>query len=767
VTKTVKTQRWILNGQVQGVGFRPYIYRLATTFQLSGWIKNQLGEVEIVVQGHPHLLAAFAHALLPKAPPLAKPKIVSYQTVELPRLNGFQILSSDSNTEAMIHVPPDYAPCQDCLKELYDPADRRYRYPFINCTQCGPRFTIIKCLPYDRPNTSLSGFPLCPACQAEYTVPENRRFHAEPVACPECGPGLTFQQGDAWINNTEAALSACIQALQAGDIVAIKGIGGYHLMCDACHDKAVKRLRQLKPRPHKPLALLFPDDQSEDLSGLKPFVILEKYHIDWLRSAMRPIVMVNRVQNTPLSGEMAPDLAEVGMMLPCSPLHILLMDAFGGPLVATSANVSGEPILTSSTEVKKRLGHITQQFLHHNRPIVRPVDDPVFRFIQGMPRPLRLGRGCSPTELTLPFELSQPTLAVGGQQKNTVALAWRNRVVISAHIGDLASPRSQAVFEQVIRDLQQLYAVRAERIVCDAHPHYRSSRWAKLSGLPVHQVYHHHAHAAALVGEFYSSFQTPWLVFTWDGVGLGEDGTLWGGEAFYGYPGQWQRVGTLRSFAPLGGDKAARELWRSALAICWETGYHWNEGEKIFDSSLLYQAWQKRLNCPQTSAIGRLFDGAAALTGLLKNASYEGQGPMMLEAASQEVGEIIPLPIDKKQGIKEINWAPLIHKLLNTHDSVSSRAASFQASLADSLRTLACLIREEKGVTQIGLSGGVFQNRVLCERVFSLLHAENFKVFLGKQLPANDAALSFGQIIETMAMDFKNSSKNTAKINFR
>ncbi|MDM8560326.1 carbamoyltransferase HypF [Candidatus Parabeggiatoa sp. HSG14] len=797
----MKTFRWLLIGQVQGVGFRPFIYRLAMMFQLSGWVKNQLGQVEIVAQGNLEFLEKFSHDLLNKAPPLAKPKILLFESIELKPLNEFQILSSERTENAIIHVPPDYAPCQDCLAEFSDPSERRYQYPFINCTQCGPRFTIIESLPYDRQNTSMFNFPLCPDCQAEYENPNDRRFHAEPIACPICGPWFEFYS----VQNTQylpklKGLKACVEALRVGEIVAVKGVGGYHLMCDACNDEAIKQLRKLKPRPHKPLAVLCPDDDTHELSNLKPFVTLEKHHIQFLRDPMRPIVMVNQSKNSPLSYQIAPGLADVGVMLPCSPLHVLLINTFGNPLVATSANVSGEPILTEAVEVEKRLGLMTKKCLHHNRPIVRPADDPVFRFIQGSPRPFRLGRGCTPKELTLPFELAQPTLAVGGHKKNTIALGFQNRVVISAHIGDLGSPRSQAVFEQVINDLQCLYNVQAKRVVCDAHSQYNSSRWAAKSGLPLYKVYHHHAHAAAVMGEFYS-FQKEsqytlksspkkktitgnrlesWLIFTWDGVGLGEDGTLWGGEAFYGQPGQWQRVGTIRSFAPPGADKAGREPWRSALAVCWETGHHWAEAEKIVtDYDLLQQAWKRQLNCPRTSAVGRLFDAAAALTGLVQKASFEGQGPMMLESvvsyqlslSNNPIHENpitndslsikkylkIDLPIHtNSDDVKEIDWEPLIPMLLDTHESVPSKAACFHASLAHSLRDLACLIREEYGVTQIGLSGGVFQNRVLCESVFSLLHASNFNVFLGEQLPANDAALSFGQMIEMSLRDYLN-----------
>ena len=771
----MKTHRWILSGQVQGVGFRPFVYRLATALQLSGWVKNQLGQVEIVAQGSPIHLTQFANDLLTKAPTLAKPQIVLYQSIKMPVLPEFQILPSKATNEAIIHIPPDYAPCTDCLQEFSDPAERRYHYPFINCTQCGPRFTIINRLPYDRSNTSMAGFPLCAACQAEYENPGDRRFHAEPVACPVCGPTLEFQARDVQkkslgetseIFRQREEINICVQVLRAGEIVAVKGIGGYHLMCDANNDTVVKRLRNLKPRPHKPLAVLFPDDNTKDLASLKSYVVLTKPQIQWLRHTMRPIVLVNRAPKNSekeLSHDIAPGLAEVGIMLPGNPLHVLLMATFGGPLVATSANVSGEPILIEAVDVERRLGHITSSFLHHNRPIVRPVDDSVFRFIQDSSRPLRLGRGCAPLELTLPFELAQPTLAVGGQTKNTVALGWQNRVVISAHIGDLGSPRSQTIFTQVINDLQTLYGVQAKQLVCDAHPHYRSSRWARETGLPVTKIYHHHAHASAVAGEFAST--SSWLVFTWDGVGLGEDGTLWGGEALYGQPGHWQRVGTLRSFALPGGEKASRELWRSALGLGWEMKYHWKAFEKKADYDLLYQAWKRQLNCPRTSAVGRLFDAAAAFTQLVQTTTFEGQGAMMLEAACQEESEtqsVASLPTTQKwvnlpirsnsQGLKEIDWEPLIPILLDPHQSVSTRARCFHQSLAQSLWNLARQIRTEYGMVQIGLSGGVFQNRILTEKVFSLLQNDGFKVFLGKQLPANDASLSFGQMIEMGAM---------------
>jgi len=447
-----------------------------------------------------------------------------------------------------------------------------------------------------------------------------------------------------------------------------------------------------------------------------------------------------------LSDNVAPGLKEVGCFLPYSPLHHLILDDFGGPLVATSGNISGEPVLTDNAEADARLGHVAEAFLHHDRPIARPADDPVYRVIAGTARPLRLGRGAAPLELELPFKLAKPLLAVGGHMKNTVALAWGNRVVISPHIGDLDAPRSLTVFEQVIADLQQLYGVTARRVVCDVHPGYASTRFAKKLGLPLVSVLHHHAHAAALAGE-YPDVKN-WLVFTWDGVGFGEDGTLWGGEALLGQPGQWKRVASFRPFRLPGGEKAGREPWRSAAALCWEAGMEWHDCPE--DTKILRQAWEKRLNAPQTSAVGRLFDAASAFTGLNYKSSFEGQGPMLLEASVNGEAEPVALPqAADNNGVLRADWVPLLPVLMDTNRTPSERAAMFHASLAQSLVEQAKTLREKHGAFSIGLSGGVFQNRVLTERALALLAAAGFDTRLGQQLPCNDAGISYGQIIET------------------
>jgi len=741
-----QAHRWRLSGQVQGVGFRPFVYRLAKRHGLKGWVRNRVGDVEVMAQGQASALDAFGTALIDAAPPLAKPRLVASDSVPPASVTDFSIESSLERETAHIHVPPDYFTCHECLAELNDPADRRYRYPFINCTQCGPRYTLIARLPYDRMNTAMSGFELCETCRAEYEDPLDRRFHAEPVACPVCGPRLWFHpwEGEG-PHDTSEALARCVAALREGRIVAVKGVGGYHLMCDAGNDPSVERLRAAKPRPHKPLAVMFPIRGGDGLDAVRQAARLRPEEARLLSDPVRPIVLVQRRPGAGLSAAIAPGLAEVGAMLPYSPLHHLLLADFGGPLVATSANISGEPVLTEQTDVETRLAHVAEGFLHHDRPILRPADDPVYRASAGKARPLRLGRGCAPLALKLPFTLSHPVLAVGAHMKNAIALGWQDRVVISPHIGDMGTPRSLMVFGQVVQDLQSLYGVEAQAVVCDAHPGYATTRWAEDCGLPVTRVFHHHAHAAAVAGEY--PLEADRLVFTWDGVGYGEDGTLWGGEALLGRPGAWHRVGRMRPFRLPGGEKAGREPWRSAAGACWETGLAWPHCPE--DTALLHQAWQKGLNAPQTTAVGRLFDVAAALTGLVARASFEGQGPMYLEAALDGPEPPVPLPLAKdQQGMWETDWQPLLRHLQDRSRSVGARSASFHASMSLALLAQARQIRDAHDIQHVGLCGGVFQNRALTEGAATLLAENGFVVHLPERIPVNDAGISFGQIIE-------------------
>jgi hydrogenase maturation protein HypF len=731
-------QHITISGRVQGVGFRPFVYRLAHQHGITGWVRNDNGAVVIHAEGNPRQLQDFSDALLNEAPPLSAPGPLAVAACDLEHAEAFAILDSNSACAADIHLPPDGFVCADCLAELHDPANRRHRYPFINCTQCGPRYTLITALPYDRPNTAMRNFTLCPDCQREYENPLDRRFHAEPIACPVCGPHLQFVAGDGRLEGDEVALAAAVTALRAGRIVAVKGVGGYHLMCDAKNDAAVASLRARKPRPAKPLAVMFRDPEA-----LHRAVHTTAELDSFLASPERPIVLLRKRADSTLSDSIAPGLGEIGCLLPYSPVHDLLLNDFDGPLVATSGNLSGEPVLTDNAEAQTRLAHIADAFLHHDRPIVRPADDPVYRMIAGQARPLRLGRGSAPLEFELPAPLAEPVLALGSHMKNTLCLAWGTRAVVSPHIGELDTARSLDTLARVAADLQRLYQVNATQLIVDHHPGYGYRRYARDSGLPLAEIWHHHAHASALAWEFPDVDER--IVFTWDGVGLGSDGSLWGGEAFTGTPGRWQRAASFRPFRLPGGDKAGREPWRAAAALLWETGQ-----SAPFAPEPLHQAWSQGLNSPTSSAVGRLFDAAAALCGICTHASFEGEGPMRLEAeASSASGHVIELPLQRDaSGLWRTDWAPLLPMLGDNAVPVAERASSFHLSLAQALVEQARQLRAQTGIQSVGLTGGVFQNRVLAEASVSRLEAAGFNVRLSRRVPVNDAGLSFGQVIE-------------------
>lgn len=744
--------RITLSGHVQGVGYRPFVYRLAKKFGLTGEVQNRLGEVRIIARGSADAIDAFRRDLVGRAPPLSKPKIEEVDAVDAGPYDDFVIAASSANADARVFVPPDYFMCEDCRAELHDTRDRRYRYPFINCTQCGPRYTLIRELPYDRPKTSMAGFPLCADCKAEYLDPANRRFHAEPVACPACGPRIVFAPaGQAAHAESAAALDATLSYLRQGKIVAIKGIGGYHLVCDAASEAAVGELRRRKCRPDKPLAVMFPVAGADGLEVVRRYAVVGSSEAELMRSPVRPIVLARKRIGCGLAANIAPGLQEIGMFLPYSPLHQLLLEEFGAPLVATSGNISGEPVLTDNNEAGVRLAGIADAFLHHDRPIVRPADDPVYGRIAGAMRPLRIGRGCAPRELTLPWRQRRPLLAVGGHMKATVALSWDDRVVVSPHIGEMDSPRSLDVFEQVAGALQSLYGVMAESIVCDAHSGYTTHRWARdQRDLHFETVWHHRAHASALAAE--AGIAEPCLVFTWDGVGLGEDGTLWGGEALLGRPGAWRRACSLRPFRLPGAERAGREPWRSAAALHWECGI--DATCSADEDGLAEAAWRRRLNSPQTSAAGRLFDAAAAAVCGVTHVSYEAQGPMILESLCRKPGECLPLPLaPDANGVLRSDWAPLLALLDNEKKTTEWRAEAFHSSMARVILDQACHIRDREHVDDVGLCGGVFQNRVLTEQAVALLLADGFRVHLARDLPCNDAALSFGQAAEVAARD--------------
>ncbi|MBN8928617.1 MAG: carbamoyltransferase HypF [Rhodospirillales bacterium] len=793
-------RRMVMAGRVQGVGFRPFVWRIATREGLVGWVRNRSGQVEILAQGTAAALHRFATALSEEAPPLADPHLLALETVAPEALSGFAILDSDAAGSADIHVPPDRFACDACLAEMNDAADRRYGHPFICCTQCGPRYTLIARLPYDRPNTAMAAFPLCAACAAEYADPASRRFHAEPIACPACGPRLRFTPAgdppdvrspvtprpmptglaapavahavdpdDGRASDAEA-LEAALTVLRGGGILAVRGIGGYHLLCDAAAADTVARLRSRKRRPDKPFALMLPPIGWQ--AALARIAIPDPVALAALQDPVRPIVLVRRRAEAGLPAAIASGVAELGVMLPYSPLHHLLLVRFGRVVVATSGNVSGAPVLTDPGEAEDRLGSIADAFLHHDRPILRPADDPVCRVIAGRARPVRLGRGNAPLELTVAHPFDRPTLALGGQMKATLALGWGNRVVVSPHLGDMDTPLGLALLRRMAGELPALHGVTPACVVHDAHPGYASTRLARSLGLPRRAVLHHAAHASALVGE--AGGEGDWIVFAWDGAGYGADGTIWGGEALVGAPGRWHRRASFRPFPLLGGDRAAREPWRCALGLQWAAAHDAPAAARgptriLHDGGsgrgaatderieLLRQAWERGVNCPVTTSVGRLFDAAAGLIGLVHTASYEAQAAMALEAMAEGDPAPLPLPITRDaSGVWRTDWAPLLPALSDPTRSAADRAALFHATLAAALVAQAEILRAEAGLTRIGitrlgLTGGAFQNRRLTEAVIARAEEAGFAVTLPATLPVNDAGLSFGQLVESAA----------------
>lgn len=729
-----------LAGVVQGVGFRPFVFRLAQDLGLRGWVQNCGAYVEITAEGEGAALQSLLQGVISDAPPLARPYLLDL----VPKNNlagyaDFQIKHSALTRAPDVHLPLDSHACDACLHELSDPNNRRYRYPFINCTQCGPRYTLIDALPYDRQRTSMADFPLCAACRAEYENPQDRRFHAEPIACPDCGPQLAWIS-DAVSHQGEAALSAAVQALREGKIIAVRGVGGYHLMVDATNAVAVARLRERKQRPSRPFALLVNEVFAAKIASADELALL--------KTAQRPIVLIDIDQPMALAEGIAPGLRQLGIMLPYSPLHHLLLADFGGALVATSGNLAGEPIAIEPADAEARLGRIADGFLHHNRPILRPVEDSVWQvYAQHGAVPLRLGRGSAPLEFELAQPLPVPMLALGGEQKVTLALGWGRRVVVSPHLGDLAHPQSLALLQTVAADFCRIYQVEAKHLVIDAHPAFQSRQWTQAQGLPISEVWHHHAHASALAVEH--PHITDWLILAWDGVGLGVDGGLWGGEVLRGRPGAWRRVVSLRPFRLPGGEAASSEIWRSAAGLLWEAGEvapQWHAQQ-----ALLQSAWQRGLNSPHTTAVGRLFDAAAALMGVCHNTSYEGEGPMRVQALAQSTAQAASWPVCWQQegDLLQLDWQPWLALLQDECVPQAERARSFHMALAQTVAALPVLLGVEKTM-QLGLTGGVFQNRLLVDLIDAAM--PDYPIYLPQHNPPNDGGLALGQLVEAGAL---------------
>lgn len=738
---------------VQGVGFRPFVYRLANRFHLTGWVKNSPKGAELEVEGARADLEAFLQALQQEAPSGAVLRDLKSQWGKPKGFAEFEIKQSQAEGNKEAWILPDLATCPECLRELFDPNDRRYRYPFLNCTHCGPRFSIIEALPYDRPNTTMKGFPLCPECRREYEDPSNRRFHAQPTACPECGPQVSFcnKEGYSLAEKVEA-LQMALKALKDGKILGVKGLGGYHLWCDARNEKAVQELRRRKKREEKPLAIMVPD-----LEWVKKYCEVSVEEQKLLVSPQAPILLLRRGPETGVAESVAPANPYLGVMLPYVPLQHLLLRDLDSPVVATSGNLSDEPICIQEKESFQRLGNIADFFLVHNRPIARPVDDSVCRILEDEPQVLRRARGYAP----LPVETclsGPPLLAFGAHLKNTVALFENNKVFLSQHIGDLDTPEALAHFNRIASDLPHLYDVDLPRVACDLHPDYASTQMAEKSGKVVQRVQHHVAHVFACAAE--NHVTGPFLGIAWDGAGLGEDNTIWGGEFFRVEKGRVKRVGRLLPFRLFGGDKAAQEPRRSALGVLYEIlGISLFENEDLpsvafFTSEerrLLKSMAEKELNSPLTSSAGRLFDAAASMMGLCQVSRFEGQGAMKLEFAlpAYPGRRAYPLEFQERENLWDLDWRPMFEQLLKDASSdvpVPELSTAFHNGLIEGIVRAA----HREGLEQVAMSGGCFQNRYLSSKVIRRLDREGFTPFWHHQTPPNDGGIALGQAAYTL-----------------
>ncbi len=716
----IERHRLEVEGLVQGVGFRPFVYNLAQRLDLNGFVGNDGRGVFIEVEGPADALDQFRRDLLEQAPPAAVISKLKTRVCKPQGERAFAIVESGSAERPVVLVSPDLDCCDQCLEELFDPADRRFGYPFLNCTQCGPRYTLIEGLPYDRGATTMAFFSLCADCHQEYEDPTNRRFHAQPNACPVCGPSLS------------EPLSQMVEALRAGEVVGIKGIGGYHLACDAYQRAPLRKLRQRKGRFQKPFAVMV-----RDLEVARELAVVSPEEAELLASRAKPIVLLRGCGLLP--EEVHPGVATLGLMLPYSPLHHLLMAEFEA-LVMTSANRSGQPMVHRLEQADPDLA---DRYLHHNRPIAIPVDDSVVRTFRGGVLPVRRSRGYAPFPVELPFEVPE-MLAVGGQMKSTVCLGRGGHAFLSQHLGDLENLETWELFEQTLAHLQNLYRHSPELVCADAHPGYLSTQWAQSQRLPLVKVFHHHAHIAAVMAEHQLDPEAEVIGVAFDGTGYGRDQTIWGGEILLASYTQFQRVAHLKPVPLAGGDQAVKEPWRMALAHLWAAGLSWQEElapvRAAANPALFARQLERSLNSVPTTSVGRLFDAVASLVGLRQQVDYEAQAAIELEAlADRDAPGSYPFapPLDPTPALGalledlERDVPPSVISM-RFHRGLPEAVVSACQSLAKPL--------------PVALSGGVFANVVLLELVVSGLEENGFHVLTHRLVPPNDGGLALGQL---------------------
>ncbi len=743
-----------ITGVVQGVGFRPFVYGLAQELSLNGWVRNTNVGVEIAVEGSPQALELFAHDLQSRSPPLAH--IDELRVEELPAGNfsNFEILPSNADHDGFQPVSPDVSICPDCLAELFDPQDRRFRYPFINCTNCGPRFTIITDIPYDRPATTMAAFEMCPDCRHEYENPLDRRFHAQPVACPECGPHIWLEPAG---QIAEGALQAARKMLAAGSIVAIKGLGGFHLACDATSSESVQKLRSRKLRVDKPFAIMMPD-----LRTVEQHCLVSSEERELLLSRERPIVLLERRPESSIATDVAPHQGTLGVMLPYTPLHYLLLEPdFLEALVMTSGNLSEEPIAAGNDEAQARLGDIADGFLLHDRPIHVRCDDAVVRVYRREHEaqaisPLRRGRGYAPAPIQLAWNTA-PMLATGGELKNTFCLTKDRYAFLSQHIGNLESYETLEAFNQAVDHLERMFRLEPEIIAYDLHPDYLATRYAldrvEKEGLEALGVQHHHAHIAACMAERSHPGDVPVIGVALDGTGYGTDRTIWGGEFLVADYQRFRRAYWLRPIPLPGGDAAVRQPWRIALSwllaaeLPWEEDLSCVQVASELELDVVRRQIESRTNAPLTSSMGRLFDAVASLSGVRQIVNYEAQAAMELEAIvdHSEHGaypiEVGDGPIDPRPALQDL--------LLDLKSGVdpSIISARFHNGVARMILATCESIQRQEGIDTIALSGGVWQNMTLLRKTVPALETSGFTVYVHRMVPTNDGGLALGQAV--------------------
>jgi hydrogenase maturation protein HypF len=751
--------RIAVRGAVQGVGFRPFVYRLARDLSLDGWVSNTAQGVLAEFEGERDRLVTCLLRLGRERPPLALVQSLEPTWLEPVAMHGFTIRESRDEGAVATLVMPDAATCAECVADIMDPGNRRYRYPFTNCTNCGPRFSIIRALPYDRPNTSMSGFTMCPACQREYDDPGDRRFHAQPNACPVCGPALRlWNASGAAIAAGDEALGQTARVLRDGGIVALKGLGGFQLLVDAENAHAVARLRQRKHREEKPFAVMCPS-----LASVEALCEVAPLEHRLLEAPEAPIVLLRRRAGAHgVADGVAPGTVTLGVMVPYTPLHHLLLADMQRAVVCTSGNISDEPIVIDEGEVVSRLGGIADVFLVHDRPIVRQVDDSIVRVMLGRELVMRRARGYAPLPVDLATPLP-PILAVGGHLKNAVAVTAGRHVFVSQHLGDLEHQRARDAFQEAQSSLRRLLGAEPELIAADAHQGYASTRFAWATGLPVQSVQHHCAHVSACLAE--NDLEPPALGVSWDGTGDGQDGTVWGGEFLRANrDASFTRVAALRPFRLPGGEAAVREPRRTALGVLFEIfgpdladTAHLADSFERSERRLAVLALVRNLNAPVTTSAGRLFDAIAALLGICQRMTYEGQAGMALEAAvdESETGEY-PMPLvaaDARHVLTAtwqrpewvLDWEPMVRGLIADREA-GRPAGQLAARVHNTLARAIVTVAERAGESRVALSGGCFQNRVLTERAVNALTAAGFRPCWHQRVPPNDGGLALGQI---------------------